>query len=119
MSTFQSISPTVGSVFAWSKSLRLFSLPTGPASLPMLFGFTDEAHKPHDNKQAENEPRTDVWCLAHNESRGWDEREQGRWDSGSSIEWTGLAVVSLRGICMFKQPRNLVMFSARGGLEHF
>lgn len=36
---------------------------------------------------------------------GWGmgrERERGRWDSGSSLEWTGLAVVSLRGICMFK-----------------
>lgn len=31
------------------------------------------------------------------------ERERGRWDSGSFLEWTGLAEVSLRGICMFKE----------------
>lgn len=85
----------------------------------MLFGFTDEAHKPYDNKQAENGapvllPWTDVRCLAHNESGGWDEREQGRWDSGSSLKWTGLAVVSLRGICMFKAtPQSSRVLSER------
>lgn len=95
---------------------KAFSVCLQAQPLPMLFGFTDEKHKPCDNKQAENGdpallPWTDVRCLAHNESGGWDEREQGRWDSGSFLEWTGLAVVSLRGICMFKAT----LFSARGG----
>lgn len=45
-------------------------------------------------------------CVVLGTQWGWGmgpERERGRWDSGSFLEWTGLAVVSLRGICMFKE----------------
>ncbi len=97
--------------------VNLFAFSVCPQARPPYPCYLDllMKHTSHmtTNKQR-MEPRTDVWCLAHNESRGWDEREQGRWDSGSSFEWTGLAVVSLRGICMFKAtPQSSHVLSKR------
>ncbi len=121
--------PKVGSVFAWSKSvlssatLQAFSV--CPQARPPYPCYLDLLMK-HTSHMTTNKQRMEPRCFCHGQMCGaWhtmrveDGTRGNRGDGIVEAPWSGQDWQwSLwEGFACSKQPRNLVVFSARGGLR--